>query len=1434
MKAGRKLRSIRMTMLITVGLSLLAFVLVFLLIVQFNMNRILSDSENQYFNTIRQVVGASVENMQATTVRLTKDIAHWDETVDFAAGENPDYVEANWPGATILQNYDFDMVIIKDAEGNDRMADMYDRENARGIEIPDGFTDQFTEISREVIDEFMRLQPHYESDPRIGRSGVIFYGDVAYFVCTMPVVVVADGNAPTGTITFGNVLNDSYLKEYTHFFDTTFEVSQDVISTAELADIPMEVSPEDAISAVVAIEHFSLGEGESYVMLKMHTERSIYSRGVAVIGYSIFILLLMAGLFVFALYQLLSQILINPVERLSHDVGVISSNGRIETEKYHANNELYLLGAEINGMIDRLERADQINKLTDTMRSVFDNVDAHIFLSDSETDEILYMNKPMRDEYGFDDRVIGQKCWQALHIEQEQRCNICPMQALVEDPGAAIRWEAFSEISGKHYRKTDCLIRWTDGGYAHLQHSVDITEIVLAQEDIKRRLEQQELMSSVSGSFISSEEMPVLVGNALSMTGAFLNIPRIDMASFDQENMRVMVEYEWSRTSGVSHAKDGVFPIDYNNVIYDELVVRRCPHYIIPNGEMIEAFSETYDMPGIETAVVVPVRVDEKMWGAIVFSGDSGKKSWSESDLHLIEMVANLISAMIEREKTEENLTRMSAVVESSPSFVAQLSMDGVVGYVNVGAELATGYSLMELQNHSIGQLFDAENLDIIRRDIVPQIIKAGRVSFETPIIHRDGSERIMSVSAFLTGRSEQGIGVLAHDITERKLLESELIRAKDQAEEASRAKGDFLSRMSHEMRTPMNAIIGMAGIARSTDDPARKEHCLEKIDEASKNLLGIINDVLDMSKIEADRLELAITEFDFEKMLMGVVNVVNYRMEQKNQRFFVDLDKRIPKYIVSDDQRITQVITNLLSNAVKFTQDYGTITLSARLVSCRDTMCRIRVSVGDTGIGIPKDMRDKIFNSFEQGDGSISRRFGGTGLGLAICRRIIDLMGGEIWVDSVIDRGSTFSFEIEAERGSLSESSGLHPSLSKEGIKILAVDDEAVIRDYFASVMDSLGIACDVSSSGEDAIDRLKTGSDYNIIFVDWKMPDMDGIELARRLRELCGGDRRTTVIMISAAEWSEVEREARAAGVTRFVSKPLFPSLLVDCINDCLGAGMARSDTEQRNDYDYSGKRLLVAEDIEVNFEILSALLENTGINITWIENGKLALEAFRSEPDAFDIIFMDIHMPEMNGLEATRAIRALDSEAASNIPIIAMTANVFREDIERCLEAGMNDHIGKPVDKNDMILKLAKYLTPTAAAVESYEPPAKVAAVEEDYSRYLPEIDVRDGLSRLMNKKELYVSLLKRFNGQDLVTQLAEAISRGDTAQAARLAHTIRGSSSNLGLKRLFELSGVIEKMARTNINSADMIEQLNDTAKATFEQIQVFLSTEERLA
>ncbi len=556
---------------------------------------------------------------------------------------------------------------------------------------------------------------------------------------------------------------------------------------------------------------------------------------------------------------------------------------------------------------------------------------------------------------------------------------------------------------------------------------------------------------------------------------------------------------------------------------------------------------------------------------------------------------------------------------------------------------------------------------------------------------------KIRVYPVYQDGALERYITVLA-DQTDAIGYQRTLSDALESARNANVAKSNFLSHMSHEIRTPMNAIIGMTTIAMSRlDDRARLEDCLGKIAQSSRHLLGLINDVLDMSKIEGGRLSIAHEPFNFRLSLQGIVNLIQPQIQEQGQNFEVSLSEVDEEELNGDAMRLNQILINLLSNAVKFTPRGGSIRLDIRQVHKNRNNVRFRFIIRDTGIGMSEEFISRLYMPFEQATASTASKFGGTGLGMAITQNLVSLLGGMISVKSKEGRGTEFTVELPfglSGRQTSRELSALDP------LKVLVVDDDPGTCEHASLLLGRMGLRARWVLAGKEAVDLIlrarECGDDYDVCLIDWQMPDMDGVETARRIRREVGPD--TLIIIISAYDWSPIEREAREAGVNAFINKPFFASTLHDTLLSITRHAPAKAEVSvpNRREYDFSGRRVLLVEDNEFNREVAKEFLEMTGAAVECAGDGREALEKFTSsEPGHYALILMDVQMPVMSGYEATRAIRASDHAEAETIHILAMTANAFSEDIAAAVAAGMNGHLAKPIDVAALYRLIASHL-------------------------------------------------------------------------------------------------------------------------------------------
>lgn len=522
-----------------------------------------------------------------------------------------------------------------------------------------------------------------------------------------------------------------------------------------------------------------------------------------------------------------------------------------------------------------------------------------------------------------------------------------------------------------------------------------------------------------------------------------------------------------------------------------------------------------------------------------------------------------------------------------------------------------------------------------------------------------------------------------------------ELEQARLEALKASRVKSEFLANMSHDIRTPMNAIVGMTAIATvHIDDRKQVQNCLKKITLSSKHLLGLINDVLDMSKIESGKMTLTAEQVSLKEITEEIVGIMQPQVRAKKQTFEIRVENILSENVWCDGVRLNQILLNLLSNATKYTPEGGLIRLSLSEAESPkgDDYVQIHIRVKDNGIGMSPEFLERIFESYSRADGTRIHKTEGAGLGMAITKYIVDAMEGTIDIQSELDKGTEFHLSFDFERAAAMEMDMVLPAWN-----MLVVDDDELLCKTAIDTLKNIGINAEWTLSGEKAIElvlqRHRRRDDYQIILIDWKLPGMNGIQLAREIRKKLGDE--VPILLISAYDWSECETEAREAGIRGFISKPLFKSSLYHALRQYMGIGTG-DDQKSKPEIDLSGRRILLAEDNELNWEVASELLSDLNLELDWAEDGQICLEKFQKSPTGYyDAILMDIRMPHMTGYEATKAIRATDRPDALSIPIIAMSADAFFDDIQHCMESGMNAHIAKPIDVLEVVRLLRQYL-------------------------------------------------------------------------------------------------------------------------------------------
>jgi two-component system sensor histidine kinase/response regulator len=730
---------------------------------------------------------------------------------------------------------------------------------------------------------------------------------------------------------------------------------------------------------------------------------------------------------------------------------------------------------------------------------------------------------------------------------------------------------------------------------------------------------------------------------------------------------------------------------------------------------------------------------------------------------------------------------------------------DGGIEYANEAACRVLGFDRKELLGMNIAHLnadFSAEKL----AHLLSELHEKGASTWETRHTARDGRPIDVEVTSYLAEYLDrQMLVVNVKDITERKWAEEEMRRAKEMAEAATRTKSDFLANMSHEIRTPMNAVIGMTHLALKTELTPKQHDYLSKIKSAAQTLLGILNDILDFSKIEAGKLDMEKTNFRLEESLENLSSIVGQKVQEKNLEFLISAQHDLPATLVGDPLRLGQILINLVNNAVKFTEQ-GQIVVTVALEERLADRVKVKFSVCDSGIGMTPDQSARMFQAFSQADTSTTRKYGGTGLGLSISKRLVELMEGTIWVESEYGKGSTFHFTAWFGVGSDEpDRKRFIPDIA--GLHALVVDDNAQAREILTDSLRSFALRADAVSSGEDAIRELvatDAADPYQLILMDWHMPGMDGLQASRIIKRSDRLRHIPKIAMVTAFGREDIREQAEEIGIDSYLLKPVNPSLLHDALMDMFGVAEERASSPSRvkedtHAHDASGVRVLLVEDNEMNRQVATELLQSAGAVVTAAMHGGEAVNLLTEgqQPPPFDVVFMDLQMPEMDGFTATKLLRA--DPRFESLPIIAMTAHALVEERQRCLEAGMNDHVSKPIDPDALFATLARW---TKRSSQNGARPAEKASAAAVVVPKIDGVDSESGLRRVAENKQLYRSLLGQFaeKQSEAGARMMTAVEKGDPKLAQQIAHTVKGVAGNLGITKVQLAAGNIERAFR----------------------------------
>jgi two-component system sensor histidine kinase/response regulator len=819
----------------------------------------------------------------------------------------------------------------------------------------------------------------------------------------------------------------------------------------------------------------------------------------------------------------------------------------------------------------------------------------------------------------------------------------------------------------------------------------------------------------------------------------------------------------------------------------------------------------------------------------------------TQSQEELLSQKEELLAQKDELTRHQEQLQvteeRTRLILDSTAEGIYGMSPDGLITFVNQATCRILGFTPEEMIGkpaHSLihhhrpdGSVYPVEECPM---RAACQRGEAQRVDDEF-LWRKDGVGFPAEYGTVPITRNGKILGAVVSftDITHRKAQENALKQAKAKAEEATDMKSMFLANMSHEIRTPMNAIIGLSHLALKTQLNAKQRDYIAKVHNAGTALLAVINDILDFSKIEAGKLEIETTEFKLDEVIGSVTTLTAQKAHEKGLEFLAHVQPGIPEVLLGDPLRLGQILTNFVNNAVKFTER-GEIRLDIQLLERTGDKVQLKFAVRDTGIGMTPEQSARLFQPFTQADMSTTRKHGGTGLGLTICRRLVELMSGRIWLESTPGAGSTFFFTVWLQAGDSKGTGKLVPEkLAK--LRVLVVDDNPAAREILQEPLSSMTGHVDVMGSGKEAISAIQQhdhSDPYDIVFMDWRMPGMDGLQASRHIKSDETLTHHPAIVLVTAFGREEIREEAERLQLDGFLVKPITKSMILDTLVNVFG--QVDSDapaTEVQATARLTGARVLLAEDNEINQQIAVELLESVGVVVTVANNGREAVELLSNgpQPPPFDAVLMDLQMPEMDGYQATAKLRS--DPRFAKLPIIAMTAHATIEERQRCLDSGMVDHVSKPVDPGLLFETVGRYFKPSGN-VDPAETRAKVtasASIETsknqasgssppDFVHKVDGLDTEDGVRRVGGNRKLYLKLLRQFANEQkgAPAQIAKLLKTGDWSTAERAAHTIKGVAGNIGAKSVHAISSDLERAIREKMSDAE-IERLRQHLEQT---------------
>ena len=781
------------------------------------------------------------------------------------------------------------------------------------------------------------------------------------------------------------------------------------------------------------------------------------------------------------------------------------------------------------------------------------------------------------------------------------------------------------------------------------------------------------------------------------------------------------------------------------------------------------------------------------------------------------------------RKQAEQTMRKLSHAVRFSSAMTIIADRNGCIEYVNRKFTEVTGFAEEDVCGQQMVQFYQTDSTNNAYEELWETVTVGQEWQGELQARRKNNQDywaRMLVAPVLEDNGDLSSVVVMQEDITVQKQYEQSLHEAMEAAKAANAAKSEFLANMSHEIRTPLNAVIGLAQLCIQTRLNPQQRDYLDKIASSAQSLLGIINDILDFSKIEANKLELEETNFSLDSVFKNVSTMLSIRALEKNIELLFDVPPSLPEQLVGDPLRLGQILTNLTNNAVKFTER-GEVVIAVEELERATDIIRLRFTVRDTGIGIPAEQLSQLFRSFTQVDSSTTRKYGGTGLGLAICKRLVEMMGGEIRVQSTVHQGTSFSFELSLRMAS-SRPVSRQMIANCRNLRALIVDDNRASCQILEQQLQALELQTEAVHSGEEALRRVGRGA-FDLVLIDWRLGGgMDGIRTAKLIGSELELEKLPKLLLVTAYGRDDLWPRAQQAGVGGMLIKPIQKLALHTALNNLLQPNADSDGTDpfqssKMAEPDLSkirGSRILLVEDNELNQQLATELLRQRNFAVDVAPNGQEALNVLRRQ--SYDLVLMDVQMPVMDGYEATRFLRRLPQ--FKELPIIAMTANALHTDREQALEVGMNDHIPKPIELQLLLSKLLQWIPPkknetTVSTNQPLESPPK------ELPANVPGLAIATALNRLNQNTSLYLRLLDVFqrNQSNTAEKMQELLAEENLVEAARLAHTLKGIAGSLGAKGLETASRTAEAQLREGNVIPDSMAALEKELKQVLQAV-----------